>query len=269
MPHLPLANLTASISLSQQSILFTRTHQLALPRSMCSPGRKTGVRSRPAPSLASAGHHPRFSAVLRLNCITSYPPAMAVRIAIVALFLSVVSTAQNTSSSLQPPLPVIERDACGSNLGELIIEARDQLRSTWHTSSKVIAILHPGEKVAILSALFVTREPDIVELTKDRTDPPLRKGERGFRYGFDRDGDWHLWTNGVWWRDSYENTIELGSRCGFSDQTECDVKVIKNGVQEWWLQVKTENQKSGWMLASSVKHNTRWYDPNAGLGCMD
>ena len=44
--------------------------------------------------------------------------------------------------------------------------------------------------------------------------------------------------------------MEKSGSCSFSDARSCLFNVVQNGVKEWWVQVKTDNARTGWVLAS-------------------
>src|ERR1700751_1379038 len=64
----------------------------------------------------------------------------------------------------------------------------------------------------------------------------------------------------------YESIVEKGGGCGFADKSNCTIAIVKNGVSEWWVQVKAGN-RTGWVLAYKHAGDTKWDGGNFGPLC--
>jgi hypothetical protein len=53
-----------------------------------------------------------------------------------------------------------------------------------------------------------------------------------------------------------------GGACGFTSgfgPGGCSIDIIKGGVIEWWVQVKTSGGVTGWVLAVRYNEDNSWY----------
>jgi hypothetical protein len=57
-----------------------------------------------------------------------------------------------------------------------------------------------------------------------------------------------------------EAVAEKG-RCGFGvfGQGGCSIDIVKDGVSEWWVQVRTSSGVTGWVLAEKFNGDKRSY----------
>lgn len=46
------------------------------------------------------------------------------------------------------------------------------------------------------------------------------------------------------------------------------MEITKNGVKEWWVQVKTSSGLTGWICAGKLTGGRSWGDPNFADLCM-
>jgi hypothetical protein len=95
-------------------------------------------------------------------------------------------------------------------------------------------------------------------------------GDQVLLYGLHPDGNIDAWAKGVWGTYFYENVAGKADACGFADKSRCNLVVIKDGVSEWWVQVKTSTGLTGWMLAVRLAGDERsWRSGNFGDLCQD
>jgi hypothetical protein len=195
------------------------------------------------------------------------------------LLLATLVTAQDSSppksvESGIPKLPFIEYDACPgaatrSSSTPRKVQENDKLYSLWQDRRTVVGALKVGEKVILLAGVNVIREPDQGVVTQPTVDdPPLKPGDDVLLYGLNGDGDWNLWTKGAWHKVNSENVVAKGSSCGFADKSQCYIAITKNGLKEWWIQVKTNSGKKGWVLMGKTSHAKNWYSSTFGDLCM-
>jgi len=125
----------------------------------------------------------------------------------------------------------------------------------------------------VLAGVNVIREPDKVAITELgaksldlEKDVTLTPGTVVLRYGLHSDGDWDLWTSGIWYTATDEIFQEKGSFCEFVGG-ECDYVVVNNGRHEWWVQVKTASGHTGWVLAAKLIHERSWRDSSFSELC--
>jgi|HubBroStandDraft_1064217.scaffolds.fasta_scaffold00006_61 hypothetical protein len=193
--------------------------------------------------------------------------------------IAIVATAQDSSPSNSadsgiPKLPLIEYDACPGAATRTLapsrkIEKDDNLYSSWRGERTVVGTLKAGDKVTLLAAVNVTREPDRALAIQTHDDDPLfEPGDPALRYGLNSDGYWNLWAKGAWHKISAEEVVEKGSVCGFGDKSQCSVQIVKNGRKEWWIEVKTDTGQDGWVLVGKTTPDRIWQSRTFGELCM-
>ena len=202
------------------------------------------------------------------------------------LLLATLATAQQTSASKsaessnpEPELPVIDYNACpgkGRMVPNWRIKRNDRMYSSWRDKRTMIGTLKAGEKVTVLAGVNVIREPDRalikqggVESLSQETGVPLKAGDVILCYGFHFDGNYDFWAKGVWFTYYYEAIAGKGDTCGFADKNQCIVVIIKDGVREWWVQVKTSSERTGWVLAHKSTRGAFWDSLNFDSLCGD
>ena len=151
----------------------------------------------------------------------------------------------------EPKLPMIDNDACpgrGRTVADYKITRNFGMYSSYRESRTLVANLKAGDRVTILAGVNVIREPDRALITQLH-DGVLRPGDVVLGYGFHANGGMDFWSNGVWFEDFVESIIGKGGSCGFADETQCDIQITKNGIAEWWIQVKDKSAATGWVRA--------------------
>jgi hypothetical protein len=207
-----------------------------------------------------------------------------VRLGAFLLFATLVAASQNSgpksskSPVAEPKLPVIDFDACGSpnpstNSGKPMpykLQADDRLYSSWQDSRTFVRGLASGTEVTQVGAVNITREPDrgVITGKVDEALRPLVRGDEVLGYGLRSDGLISFWGKGISFTEDYQNISFKGS-CGFADKTQCHINITKWGVQEWWLQLKTSDGVTGWILGLKQNGDKVSYGPNAGYACRD
>jgi hypothetical protein len=207
-----------------------------------------------------------------------------VRLGAFLLFAAFVAASQNSgpksskSSDAEPKLPVIDFDACGSpnpstNSGKPVpykLQADDRLYSSWQDSRTFVRGLASGTEVTQVGAVNIIREPDrgVITGNVDESIRPLVRGDEVLGYGLRSDGSISFWGKGISFTEYYESVAFKGS-CGFADKTQCHINITKQGVQEWWLQLKTSDGVTGWILGLKQSGDKVSYGPNAGYACRD
>jgi hypothetical protein len=195
----------------------------------------------------------------------------------VLLLLTTLAFAQRTPL---PKLPVINANACPQPRAAGETEAsikvslvQDQeIYSSWADSRSAYRKLKAGESVTELAGLEVVRQPDQAlltrtgaeELTKELAKEGIsfKRGDVVLRYGFRDDGNWDFWGKGAWFKFDSEHEGNLKGECGFADANECEFAVLKRGVKERWVKVRTSSNLVGWMRASGSANF-------AECGCCD
>lgn len=147
----------------------------------------------------------------------------------------------------EPPLPV-EKAFCpgdGRVVSQWRIAHQAALYSSWKADHIRNGSLKRGELVTVLKGVSVTRKPARILVIRDIPDLSLKSGDTILRY--DHFGEMaSIWANGAWHR-KYDvwRTVELdGGGCGARNA--CDSKVIESGRNEWWVQVRTSQNRTGW-----------------------
>lgn len=208
---------------------------------------------------------------------------LTARLGALLLFAALVAAASQTSvpksgKSPAPKLPVVDSDACGSPnpsiySGEPLpfeLEADDRLYSSWQDSRVLVRSLPRGTKATRIGAVNIIREPDrgVITGEVDQSLRPLAQGDEVLGYGLHSDGLVSFWGKGVWFTE-YVDNIAFKDACGFADKSECHVNITKPGVQEWWMQLKTSDGVTGWILGLKQAGDKVSYGPNAGYACRD
>ena len=194
-----------------------------------------------------------------------------VRLSAILLVASLAAAQQNdsaTSSNIpQPKLPVIDYDACpgkGNSIPNVKL-VKDDLIYSSPDKGKLVARLSAGDTVTVLAGANVVRQPDKAVIKNashaDTRWPPLKAGDIVLSYGWHVDGNMVFWAKGAWFQEDTEAVAEKGA-CGFTSgfgPSGCTIDIVKDGIIEWWVQVKTSNGVSGWVLAVRYNDDNRWY----------
>ena len=224
----------------------------------------------------------RYLGNLRLFGTAQYSLEMiAIRLSVVFLLatLAVAQQAPNPqpagSDSAEPKLPMIDDRACPLETNPVLnleIQFDDHMYSSWQDKRVPASNLHPRERVTVLRGVNIIREPAkaVVVHPIHRTDGlSLKAGDNVLRYGLNAAQNWEFWAKGSWFTEYIENVAEKGVGCKSEDYRGCPVEMVKNGVQEWWVQVKTGGAQRGSVLAEKITGDKSWSDSNfAGL-CLD
>ncbi len=192
------------------------------------------------------------------------------RLVAILLLTSLAAGQRNDSAASsnisEPKLPVIDYDACpgkGDAIPNVKLVKGDRVYSS-PDNGKFVARLSAEEKVTVLAGANVIRQPDkavIKYVSHDDTSlPPLKVGDIVLGYGWHVDGNMVLWARGIWFKENIEAVAEKGE-CGFGSfgPSGCTIDIVKDGVIEWWVQVRTSNGVSGWVLAVRYSGDNRWY----------
>ena len=192
---------------------------------------------------------------------------------VLAIFFAITCTAvaQNKSGSPsnipEPKLPVIDYDACPGKSDPIpnVKLVKDDVIYSSPDKGKLVARLRAGEKVTVLAGASVIRQPGravIKYVSADGTSwPQIKVGDIVHGYGWHVDGNMVFWAKGGWFEEDIEAVAEKGE-CGFTSgfgPGGCTIDIVKNGVIEWWVHIKTSNGVSGWVLAVRYNDDNRWY----------
>jgi hypothetical protein len=180
-------------------------------------------------------------------------------------------SSETREKSPEPKLPVIDFDACGSGASEPYkLEADDDLYSTWQEGRTLIRRIAVGTEVTRIGAVNIIQKPyrGVITVEVDESLLPLAQGDEVFGYGLHPDGQLSYWGKGVSFRYNHESTAYKGS-CGFFDAALCGINMIESGVHEWWIQLKTDDGFTGWILGIKENGDKALWGPNAGYACRD
>jgi hypothetical protein len=170
------------------------------------------------------------------------------------LFATLAFARQNgpaapTNGGGEPKLPVIDENACpfeGCTFREWTVTKDSTLYSAWQDGRTETGTLKPGDKVTGLTGVHLTRKPDRILVRQPIPDLAVRPGDIILRYMYVGEGFANIWAKGNWHKE-YDCSFIIeqnGSGCA----NECAAVVTETGVKEWWVQVKTGNGKTGWVL---------------------
>jgi hypothetical protein len=175
------------------------------------------------------------------------------------------------SNTAKPKLPVVDDYACpgkGDPVPNVKIDQDDRIYPSWQSGDKSIGSLTAGEEVTVLGGTNVVREPDtaVIKYVGPDESSSLKAGDVALGYGLDADENFVFWANGVWFAEWIEAVAEKG-QCGFGGfgRGLCTIDIVKDGVSEWWVQVKTRKGLTGWVLAAKFNGGKAWYANFADL----
>jgi len=196
------------------------------------------------------------------------------------LMLTSLATGQQPSNPIigksnapKPELPVIDEYACpgkGNIVPNVKIDKDDRIYPSWKGNEKPIGTLNAGQEVTVLSGVNVIREPGtaIIKYVDSSVPSSLKVGDVALDYGVEADGNILFWAKGTWFVEDIELVAENG-QCGFTSgfgPSGCWVDIIKDGISEWWVQVKTSSGLTGWVLAHKFSGRENWWG-NFGEMC--
>jgi hypothetical protein len=170
------------------------------------------------------------------------------------------------SNTPKPKLPVVDYNACpgkGKTVPNVKISRRDQVYPSWQSKGTTIGTLKAGEEVTVLGGVNVIREPDsaVIKYVGPYDPSMLKVGDVALSYGVEADGNVVFWAKGIWFTEDFETVAEKGG-CGFTSGFGlggCTVDIVKDGVSDWWVQVKTSSGLTGWVLSGKWHGDKRWY----------
>jgi hypothetical protein len=205
---------------------------------------------------------------------------VAVRLGTYLLLAALVITSQDTAPKsgttpfAEPKLPVVDFLACGS--GDFStrlpgkIARQEPMYSSWRHNRVFVGTLRRGDEYTLVGGVNIVHEPDrAVIRNKIYGAPFLDPGDTVLGYGYDADGTTAFWSKGVWFREDAEHVSTKGTRCGFADKTQCTIEIVKRGVQEWWVQVKTVGGSTAWVLGAAFNRDKALYSGNFDQMCRD
>lgn len=198
----------------------------------------------------------------------------AIRLVAVLLLTSLLNGQEASSPRIgqshtpKPRLPVVDDNACPGKrkaIPNVKVLQDDRIYPSWNGNGKSIGVLKAGEEVTVLGGVNVVSEPDIavIKYTDPDDDPSLKVGDTALSYGIEDlelGGFVVFWAKGVWFAVWAEAVAEKG-QCGFTSgfgPGGCTIDIIKYGVSEWWVQVKTSSGVTGWVLAEKFNHDKNW-----------
>jgi hypothetical protein len=201
----------------------------------------------------------------------------AIRIAPFLLLANLAFAQQVTPAKpSEPTLPFVDDRACPLETDAVQyvnIEHADQMYSSWREKRAVVARLLPKDRVMVLRGVNVVREPDraVVLQPIERKDDgvSVKTGDTLLRYGLNAAQYWELWTNGKWFVESENFVVEKGAQCDPENALGCTIQVVKNGTQEWWIEVKTKAGQKGWVLGQRRTETQLWTNRNFADLCGD
>lgn len=156
-------------------------------------------------------------------------------------------TPANNSPRAEPPLPVIDTNACpfeGCTFRKWPAIKDAAIFSSWKKDRKQIAIVRKGQIVTGLTGVHITLEPDRAKVLKPIPDLGVKPGDIILRYMYEGEGYANIWTNGKWHKD-YDCSF-LKEKDGSGCTRDCSAVVVSDGRKEWWVQVKTQQEATGW-----------------------
>ena len=165
------------------------------------------------------------------------------------------STAQSAGpegSLAEPALPVIDQQACpfeGCRFGNWKVSKGSTLYSSWQNDRRELAKLTPGQEVTAVTGVHITRSPDRILVKRDLPRLGLQAGDIVLRYMYVGEGFANIWAKGAWHKE--EDCSFITEKNGDGCARDCAAIVTEEGVKEWWVKIKTADDKIGWVLVSN------------------
>lgn len=156
---------------------------------------------------------------------------------------------RQSASIGEPSLPVVSESVCpfeGCTFREWSVEKDTTLFSTWQDGRHQVGEVKGGEKVQGLTGVYITRQPDRFLAMQPIPQLSLNVGDVVLQYGEWGEGYADLWARGVWHKDYDWGTTEDGHLVLADD----NLKLVRKGIKEWWVQVKRADGLTGWAIAN-------------------
>jgi hypothetical protein len=189
-----------------------------------------------------------------LSGVTLFHVTIRASFAVIILAASMLGQQARPTSAAnftEPTLPVIDYDACpfeGCTFGKWKVTKDSKLYSSWQDGRAELGTLNTSTEVAGLTGVHITRKPDKIVVTKAIPDLDAQPGDVILRYMHVGEGFANIWIKGSWHKE-YD--------CSFVTEKEnegclrdCSGSVAEYGVKEWWVQIKTHDDKMGWVLVN-------------------
>jgi len=148
----------------------------------------------------------------------------------------------------EPSLPVVNYNACpfeGCTFRDWIVNKDPAMYSAWQDDRKLVGQLKQGQTVRGLTGVYITRRPDRFLVREPIPALSLEIGDVILQYGEWGEGAADLWIRGEWHKSFDWGQTEDGKLI----LTDENLMLARRGVKEWWVQVKTSDGTTGWVLA--------------------
>ena len=150
----------------------------------------------------------------------------------------------------EPDLPVVVDHACpfeGCTFREWSVEKDSIVYSSWQGDRAQAGTLKTGEKVQGITGVYITRQPDRLLVTQPIPALSLKVGDVVLQYGEWGEGVVDLWAAGQWHKTFDSGATDDDGNLILNDE---NVKLVRHGIKEWWVQVKRADGLTGWVLAT-------------------
>lgn len=191
---------------------------------------------------------------------------IAIRFGILMLFAALATAQQAAVASraqairAEPGLPVVDYNACpfeGCVFRDWTVNRHSTLYDTWQKGRKAVGHLSVGEKVQGLTGVYITRKPDRFVVKQAIPYLSLKTGDVILQYAEWGEGYADLWANGVWYKDFDWSQVDDGQAITLADGgftsplvfRDDNVTLVRHGIKEWWVQVRSVGGKTGRVLA--------------------
>jgi hypothetical protein len=176
---------------------------------------------------------------------------MFLAIAFAALLAVQLNPTPSLQKSPKPALPKVTENACpfeGCQFGKWRTRDSLMLYTSWKADRKPLRGIKKGEIVTALTAVDITFEPDVIQVTAPIPQYGLKPGDMVFGYMNLGEGFFNAWFNGFWVEEFDGSGVEAPN--GEGCQRKCNAKLLKAGRWEWWVKIKTKDGTVGWTKKS-------------------
>lgn len=182
------------------------------------------------------------------------------KVALTLTFFLLVVLGQSTLSQSKPPAVYRDRHICpveGCDYrGTAVINVPSPV-FTAIGDSKGSFFIKRGEKVRILDSEVHTRAGRFLV---NRRSGKYRSGDVIWVYTYLGEGFFKVWYKGKMYQEDLRFSPwggSAGSRCQ-DDRVNCFGNLVRDLDMKWWVKVRANNGKTGWVLAND--RNLEWDD---------
>jgi hypothetical protein len=155
----------------------------------------------------------------------------------------------------QPKLPYVTENSCPGEyctFGSWKILTATSVYDTWQAQRQQNGKIAAGEMVVATIGIVITFKPEIIRVDRPLPNENLDVGDTILTYGYMGEGFSDVWFKGKYYSDfdiSFAKWPD-GTGCG---GVQCAATYVDLGAKQWWVHVKLQSGKIGWVDMTNVK----------------